>query len=255
MTPVLCSGPDCDRPAIRKGMCIFHRRQFLRGEELRPLLRKRCQNIGKECSFPGCQKPAKSLLLCIAHYDQHRNGLDLFALYDRQRLSEKRKAYWNSMTPDARQKRLRGMRETTYERTEEWALRKSAEVRASWAEGRHPSFKPKVCRGCNLTFKPNSGSQKFCTKECYLLANRAEKYGMTNNELEALIKKQDGVCALCRRPEAGFWRGQPLVVDHCHTTGKVRGLLCGDCNTAIGRFGDDPVRLRAAADYIERASC
>lgn len=61
-----------------------------------------------------------------------------------------------------------------------------------------------------------------------------------------MLLAQDGRCLICR----GEF-GQTLPVDHCHRTGKVRGLLCHHCNRGIGLFGDDPERLRRAADYVE----
>ena len=75
------------------------------------------------------------------------------------------------------------------------------------------------------------------------------KYGITNAEYDALLAAQDGLCLLCKKPAAVLTRR--LHVDHDHVSGKVRGLLCHGCNTAIGSMGDDPSLLRAAADYIE----
>lgn len=77
------------------------------------------------------------------------------------------------------------------------------------------------------------------------------KYGMTVHEYDQMVIYQNGVCAICRQMESTGNRR--LAVDHCHSIGKVRGLLCGQCNLAIGKMGDSPSRLRAAADYLEKA--
>jgi len=74
-------------------------------------------------------------------------------------------------------------------------------------------------------------------------------YGITLEDYDALLATQGGVCVICHNGT-----DEPLHVDHDHTTGKVRGLLCSNCNTGIGLLKDDPVRLRAAADYLEEKS-
>ncbi|MEU3452166.1 endonuclease VII domain-containing protein [Micromonospora sp. NPDC006766] len=74
----------------------------------------------------------------------------------------------------------------------------------------------------------------------------ALRYGVTVEWYEAKLKEQDGRCAICgARPE------KRLAIDHCHVTGKARGLLCFLCNSALGRFEDDPARLRRALAYLE----
>lgn len=82
-----------------------------------------------------------------------------------------------------------------------------------------------------------------------------KKYGKSLEWYEEVLTSQDGVCAICREPETAIDRlsGLPrnLAVDHCHSRGHVRGLLCSKCNTALGAFKDDPVRLRAAISYLE----
>jgi hypothetical protein len=78
-----------------------------------------------------------------------------------------------------------------------------------------------------------------------------KKFGITPEDYEDMVAAQDGKCAICATadtsPDAWF------CVDHDHTTGKVRGLLCRTCNTSIGQAGDDPARLRKAIAYLERA--
>lgn len=77
-------------------------------------------------------------------------------------------------------------------------------------------------------------------------------YGLDEVAFNALMHAQDGRCAICRC-EPNTWHGR-LVVDHCHTTNVVRGLLCDECNVGLGRLGDGNIdRLRAAIDYLERS--
>ncbi|MFD0032529.1 endonuclease VII domain-containing protein [Streptomyces sp. NPDC127172] len=70
-------------------------------------------------------------------------------------------------------------------------------------------------------------------------------YGLTLDQWDAMVLAQEGRCAICEQP-------CELVVDHCHTSGAVRELLCGTCNSGLGHFKDNPAALRAAADYLER---
>lgn len=77
--------------------------------------------------------------------------------------------------------------------------------------------------------------------------NRKALYGITQVDYDRMLEKQAGLCAICHGPPVG----KPfLLVDHCHTTGKVRGLLCQSCNVGMGHFRDDPGRLEAAAMYL-----
>lgn len=82
-----------------------------------------------------------------------------------------------------------------------------------------------------------------------------KQYGITLNDWEAMHAAQGGVCAVCKSCEyEKSSRYANLAVDHCHATGKVRGLLCNACNRAIGFLRDDPKTARALADYLELSS-
>lgn len=73
---------------------------------------------------------------------------------------------------------------------------------------------------------------------------------LTWDEYETLLDQQDGRCAICNQPPDK----QALHVDHCHTTGKIRALLCRTCNVALGAAQDSPELLRSMADYLETHS-
>lgn len=72
---------------------------------------------------------------------------------------------------------------------------------------------------------------------------RRRQYGITDAEYKRMREEQGDRCAICGKD-------RPLVVDHCHDTGKVRGLLCNKCNSAIGYLGDDPTVIERAATYV-----
>ena len=84
---------------------------------------------------------------------------------------------------------------------------------------------------------------------------KARKYGMTLGEMQAFVADHDENCDVCGKPDTTHrkltWTRQ-LTLDHDHVTGKMRGLLCSDCNLALGHASDDPERLRKLADYVER---
>ena len=76
---------------------------------------------------------------------------------------------------------------------------------------------------------------------------RSARYGVGPEKYDQMVIAQQGLCAICG---SACPTGRSLAIDHDHKTGEVRGLLCMDCNTAIGKFGDDPNKLLAAAAYL-----
>jgi hypothetical protein len=74
-------------------------------------------------------------------------------------------------------------------------------------------------------------------------------YGLTLDEYDALVARQNGLCAICGEPPIKG-RGRRLVVDHDHQSGRIRGLLCGACNVAIGYLREDPLLFDRAKAYL-----
>lgn len=84
---------------------------------------------------------------------------------------------------------------------------------------------------------------------------RLKKFKLSETHYQSLLKEQNYVCAICALPEKLVDRAgrlKALAVDHCHKTGKVRGLLCFDCNTALGKFNEDVEIIASACEYLER---
>lgn len=117
---------------------------------------------------------------------------------------------------------------------------------------------PLSCEWCGEGYERHPGKatqSKYCSNACKEQAGASRKAAreMPDEEYQARLEAQGGVCALCGQPEVqrhhtgGVIR---LTKDHDHATGAWRGLLCRRCNMALGMFDDDPVRLLKAADYV-----
>ena len=76
-----------------------------------------------------------------------------------------------------------------------------------------------------------------------------KEFGITAEEYDVALELQGGVCSICRNAVADR-RGHRLHVDHDHRTGRVRGIICGNCNLGLGKFQDDPILLGRAIDYL-----
>ena len=74
-----------------------------------------------------------------------------------------------------------------------------------------------------------------------------KRYGIGADEVATLIARQGGVCAICGREN-------PEHVDHDHVSGRIRGVLCFNCNGGLGQFGDDIERLTQAIEYLRRTA-
>lgn len=100
------------------------------------------------------------------------------------------------------------------------------------------------CRECRAEQKRAAYERDH---EVLSLRSRAATYGLTPGELQAMMSEQDGRCAICHSPCP---TGRRLAVDHDHATGQVRGLLCANCNRALGLLQESAAIVRAAADYM-----
>ena len=88
-------------------------------------------------------------------------------------------------------------------------------------------------------------------KNCARCTNLKRHYNITFAEYNILLESQNYRCAICRRTDNSTARTKNFCVDHCHETGRVRGLLCNSCNRAIGLLGDNINTLSNAIDYLK----
>ncbi len=112
--------------------------------------------------------------------------------------------------------------------------------------------KTKVCTKCDID-KPlseyaiktdNKDGLNHTCRECIKWYDIERKYGLKPEDIANITKEQNGCCACCGK------KCDNLVIDHDHKTGKVRGLLCSECNTGIGKCGDTIEGLLRCLKYL-----
>jgi len=130
---------------------------------------------------------------------------------------------------------------------------KCGETKSLFAFHKRPESKDgrrKDCKLCNAMAKAKRWAE-LDEKERQRRNKKLRlkyQYGISPEEYDELVKNQDGKCYLCGIEEN--YNGKPLYVDHCHTSGKIRKLLCQHCNSGLGMFRDNPELLEKAAEYV-----
>lgn len=230
-----CSYCDAEK-VFSRGLCSpCYYRKRANGSPAR----KNVRNIGL-CSEDGCRESAVSKGLCYLHYSRAQHPLKTTWKIIRSRHPNDIPSRWQDFDDFV------------------------ADV------GERPTRKHKLCRVDtdkpysteNVQWvEPIKGSNwpshlPEAERTEYQHAWRLRKqYGITAEDYARMRADQGGVCAICGNGQShNVKNGAParLCVDHCHTTGKVRGLLCVSCNRMLGYARDDPKLLRGAIGYLRR---
>lgn len=233
---MICSTPGCGGTKIMaRGLCqgCYHR---LRRNGT--IERKYVVNTGS-CSVDGCGKKSFAKNLCQTHYQQEKHPLHHSWKLLRSRSPGAYPAEWDRFTIF-----IRAVGERP---TPKHQLRR-IDPNCPWSAQNFHWVAPITNRfGDYYTKEQRSEySREWSLKK---------KYSISAEEYSQLLNGQNGVCAICQGIEKHKYPSgkiRDFAVDHDHETGAIRGLLCTNCNRAIGYLGDSPERLRAAADYLER---
>lgn len=253
-----CTSGECRKVAVKRGFCEVHYRADLR-------LRQ------KQCSVSGCNRPVIANGFCGAHnkrFQRHGNldpsrpedwgGREAHPLYSLWgSLKKKRetvcdewlKDFWGFVEcvkekPCPRHKLVKvDPAQKLGPENYQWVAPKYDKV--------HAESKAEYMRKWAAQHR-DKNPEKYAEYEF------RRRFGCDYKQYTDMLNAQDGCCAICGNPETAknpvTQEPRRLAVDHCHTTGKIRGLLCSACNTAIGLMKDDVVVLQKAIEYLSAQS-
>lgn len=124
----------------------------------------------------------------------------------------------------------------------------------NYAKG--PGGKAYRCKLCDSAARKAYQLRQDPEKKRAMARNRMmrAKYGIEPEDFENMNTRCGGLCEICGGEPTTYQGFKTLCVDHCHTTGKVRGLLCNKCNQALGLFQDSIENLLSAVEYLKERS-
>lgn len=164
---------------------------------------------------------------------------------------QRARAHWHATDPEHRRrehrKRYLANRDRHLAKCREWSQKNRSKKRANDAAWRIANVDRK--RQLDMAWRENNLDRAKANGRRNHLKRT---FGITEEQYAAMLKAQGGVCAICASPDSGGSKpGAHFAVDHDHGTGRVRGLLCRACNTAIGLLKEDPATIRDAARYVQ----
>lgn len=197
----------------------------------------------KTCTIEGCGREHNARGLCNNHYESWRRANNPEV---RARELQRRKDYYaaNREVISAKSKRKYKMEPTP----------KRLASRQYYAEK-----KESISAARKTAWAQRSEEQRAKDSRRALDNKYRNLFGVTLEKVERVFEQQGNACAVCRialpdllSPEKRRGTMNVPTLDHCHKTGRLRGILCNHCNRGLGLFHDDSERLRAAADYLSR---
>ena len=245
-------------PVKAKGLCDRHYRTMLRNGDPTTL---KIRPLSILCSCEGCERRAVAHGLCKKHYrqarrdgsikvgDSHRDH-PLYSMWWARRKSDALSSEW-------RDDFKRFVADVGDKPGKFWNLVTLRDGpfgpdNFQWRE----QIKQRPGESRRAFYARKWKAQDIGRPGWQKVRDLRRRYNLTDDAYEQMIKDQNNCCAICGQPETKMDHQHGtvarLAVDHCHTTGKVRGLLCSRCNVTIGRVGESVEILKAMVAYLEK---
>lgn len=255
-----CTVKGCDKPHEARGWCPAHYQRWrATGDPLGSKIRK--YKARPRCTVDECDRPNYGHGYCQLHYWRWKRYGDPMGEHEHslkhprlcvhcaeqyqprranQRFCSRRCATQFRQSDEYKELLARDLKrcpkcDEIKQRHEFYRANRNVDGVTHWC---------KACLSLRAAERNALPAVKNRTRENKLLA----RYGLTATDYKSMLNEQDYRCRICGRPHGKD--GKDLVVDHCHTSGRVRGLLCGRCNTALGLFEDDAQLMTKAIFYL-----
>lgn len=250
----LCSVTGCELSTKSLGYCSKHYVRFKKYGNPETVLRNREQSaVPVICQVESCEKKSKSLGFCSTHLERFKrygNPTPIGVKFPSRKGEFLSDGVQKTCSTCYIEKPVAEFgKQSVRPDGLEVACKQCMKARAI-SRYRNPEKRKKILEtGARWRERnPDADADKTLRR----------KYGITLAQYDELFELQGGVCALCKKGETTKRRKkgegrERLAVDHCHDTGRVRGLLCFKCNTAIGSLGDTEEDARKVVEYLSNS--